>query len=82
MGLVIIQYENGEYPDDISLAQKTKNVDVIIGGHTHTFMDAPLLLRNQVQKNVLIHQVGWAGLRLGFLKLQVNVKTREIKYEV
>jgi 5'-nucleotidase len=76
------QYENSEYPDDITLAQKTKNIDVIIGGHTHTFMDAPLLLKNLAKKNVLIHQVGWAGLRLGVLKLSVNLRTREIKYEV
>jgi 5'-nucleotidase len=50
---------------DISLAQNSRSIDLIIGGHTHTFMDQPDYLRNKEGKNVIIHQVGWAGIRLG-----------------
>lgn len=31
---------------DISLAKQTRNVDIIIGGHTHTDLSAPLMLPN------------------------------------
>lgn len=54
-----------EKVSDIALAQNSRNIDLIIGGHTHTFMDKPDYFRNKEGKNVIIHQVGWAGIRLG-----------------
>jgi 5'-nucleotidase len=52
-------------PSDIVLAQKTKNIDLIIGGHTHTFLDKPVIEKNIEGKEVLINQVGCYGLNLG-----------------
>ena len=54
-----------EKPSDILLAQKTKNIDLIIGGHTHTFLDKPVIKKNSEGKDVLINQVGCFGLNLG-----------------
>jgi 5'-nucleotidase len=54
-----------EKPSDILLAQKTKNIDLIIGGHTHTFLDKPVIEKNSDGKDVLINQVGCFGLNLG-----------------
>lgn len=50
---------------DLTLAKATRNIDLIIGGHTHTFLDAPVSVQNADGKPVLINQVGWAGLYLG-----------------
>jgi len=50
---------------DIVLARESRSIDIIIGGHTHTFMDAPDMQHNKEGHPVLIHQVGWAGQRLG-----------------
>ena len=50
---------------DLILAKKTKNIDLIIGGHTHTFMNKPIEIRNSIGKKVLINQVGCYGLFLG-----------------
>ena len=50
---------------DLKLASLTKNIDLIIGGHTHSFLDKPTVQKNSEGKNMLINQVGWAGLRLG-----------------
>ena len=52
---------------DIVLAGETENIDLIIGGHTHTFMDAPELYKNKIGSDVLVNQVGWAGIQLGRL---------------
>jgi len=52
-------------PSDIVLAQKTKDIDLIIGGHTHTFLDKPVIEKNLEGKEVLINQVGCYGLNLG-----------------
>ena len=51
--------------DDIKLAEQTKNIDLIIGGHTHTFLNKPISKMNIEQKPVLIAQVGWAGIKIG-----------------
>ena len=50
---------------DINLARKTKNIDLIIGGHTHTFLDKPVIEKNNEGKEVLINQVGCYGINLG-----------------
>ena len=52
---------------DIKLAEKTKNIDLIIGGHTHTSLEKPTKIRNLSGKTTLITQVGWAGINLGRL---------------
>ena len=50
---------------DLNLARATKNIDLIIGGHTHTFLPKPTIEKNVDNKNVLVNQVGCYGLYLG-----------------
>ncbi|MFT4601915.1 MAG: 5'-nucleotidase [Arenicella sp.] len=50
---------------DKVLAAESKHIDLIIGAHTHTFMDKPEMHKNKDGKSVLVNQVGWAGLVLG-----------------
>jgi len=50
---------------DLNLARATKDIDLIIGGHTHTFLPRPTIEKNSVGKNVLVNQVGAYGLYLG-----------------
>lgn len=50
---------------DLVLASKTKNIDLIIGGHTHTFLPKPTFAKNSVGENVLVNQVGCYGINLG-----------------
>lgn len=63
-----IGYDYKEEPNKISdkiLAANTENIDIILGGHTHTFLPEPQTFTNRQGKNVLVNQVGWAGLLLG-----------------
>jgi 5'-nucleotidase len=50
---------------DTKLATLTKDIDLIIGGHTHTFLDKPTVLKNAEGKDVLVNQVGCYGINLG-----------------
>ncbi|NJW51470.1 metallophosphatase [Salinimicrobium oceani] len=50
---------------DMKLASLTRNIDLIIGGHTHTFLPKPTVTNNLDGNNVLVNQVGWAGVNLG-----------------
>ncbi len=52
------------------LAKESQYVDLILGGHTHTFLDAPELHKNKAGSDVLINQVGWAGIVLGRLDFE------------
>lgn len=58
------KYQNDKV-SDIRLAEKSEHIDLIIGGHTHTFLPKPEVVKNSVGKQVLVNQVGWAGLQLG-----------------
>lgn len=55
---------------DVVLANNTKNIDLILGGHTHTFMQQPDIQPTLSNKTCIINQAGWAGLLLG--KIEVN----------
>lgn len=50
---------------DLKLAEQTKDIDLIIGGHTHTFLDKPTIVKNSEGKEVLVNQVGCYGINLG-----------------
>jgi 5'-nucleotidase len=63
-----IGYNYKKNPDkvsDLNLARATKDIDLIIGGHTHTFLPKPTVEKNSLGKNVLVNQVGAYGLYLG-----------------
>jgi len=55
----------GEKISDMTFAGQTRDIDLIIGGHTHTFLKKPVKQLNLDEKEVLINQVGWAGINIG-----------------
>jgi 5'-nucleotidase len=57
--------KNPDQISDLNLAKRTKNVDLIIGGHTHTFLKKPTIVKNLEQENMLVNQVGCWGVNLG-----------------
>ncbi|WP_420150487.1 bifunctional metallophosphatase/5'-nucleotidase [Spirosoma sp.] len=62
------KYNDATVSDNV-LAAKTRNIDLIIGGHTHTFLDAPVVVNNLDGQPVWVNQVGFAGIYLGRLDL-------------
>jgi 5'-nucleotidase len=58
------KYPDKKVSDDV-LAGQVNNIDLIIGGHTHTFLDEPVLKTNSDNKPMYVTQVGWAGIWLG-----------------
>lgn len=59
---------------DIKLAQQTEGIHLIIGGHTHTFLEKPTVEMNLKGNPTLINQVGWAGVQLGRIDFYVGKK--------
>jgi 5'-nucleotidase len=58
------KYEEKKISDEV-LAKESSYIDLIIGGHTHTFLDTPVKYMNRDGKEIFVAQVGWAGIRLG-----------------
>lgn len=76
-----IGFDYNDQPEKISdkhLAAKTSGIDLILGGHTHTFLPEPLTFQNKDHKNVIVNQVGWAGILLGRLDFYFD-KNKEVK---
>ena len=60
------EYSNNEQRvSDVKLSSQTEDIDLIIGGHTHTFLEKPVIRKNRKGNRVLINQVGCYGVNLG-----------------
>lgn len=55
--------------DDYDIAHSVDDIDLIIGGHTHTFLDSPTVIQKDSGKSVYITQMGHSGIRLGRIDL-------------
>jgi 5'-nucleotidase len=67
------EYQTDKVSDRV-LAAQTSNIDIILGGHTHTFMEKPIEVNNSEGKPVLINQVGWGGLHLGRIDIEISTE--------
>jgi len=63
---------------DVKLASKTRYTDLILGGHSHTFLEKPAEYFNAENKKVIINQAGWAALMLGQLDFQFERQKRSV----
>lgn len=70
------KYEDSKV-SDLVLGASTSNIDLIIGGHTHTFLPEPVVIKNKKNEDVIINQVGWAGVQLGQLNYLFEKKLRK-----
>ncbi len=66
------QYKESNKVSDEKLAAATENIDLIIGGHTHTFFEKPVIYKNKKGDDVVVNQVGWAGIILGRLDFEFS----------
>jgi len=64
---------------DVRMSKQSKNIDLIIGGHTHTFIDQPYVFRNSDNKEIIVAQVGWGGIKLGRIDYYL-VKRSGVKF--
>jgi 5'-nucleotidase len=70
------KYDNKKV-SDIVLAQNTNYIDLIVGGHTHTFLPEPSSIRNLKGSETLINQVGFAGINLGRIDFIFKRKNKQ-----
>lgn len=78
------KYDDAKVSDEI-LAQQSFDIDLIIGGHTHKTFPKPRQYKNKNGGDVLVNQVGWAGINLGRIdyvfegkKMKKNLKAHTV----
>ena len=63
--------------DDRKLAQQVSGIDLLIGGHTHTFLDEPEKIAHPSGHVTLVNQVGWSGINLGLVDFTFDRKKKK-----
>lgn len=58
------EHNPGDITDPV-LASKTRNIDIIVGGHSHTFLEKPDMVKNLDGRAVPVVQTGWMGAYMG-----------------
>ena len=82
--LVICLSHLGYYPNeiplgDITVAKKSRHIDIILGGHSHLFFRQPDRQQNLDGKEVIIQQSGAYGLNIGRLDIEMEQAHKEIR---
>ena len=63
---------------DVELARQSRDIDIIIGGHSHTFVDpktpdkTPYWIKNAAGRPVLVTQTGKYGRNVGYIKIDLD----------
>ncbi len=70
------RYRTADQPSDQTLAREVPDIDLILGGHTHTFLDEPDLYRQGSTGFTLVNQAGWGGMRLGRIDVSFDSALR------
>lgn len=74
--VVCLSHLGFEYQDDrVSdkvVAREVADIDLIIGGHTHTFLNKPFEVYHNDGRVTRIVQAGFGGIRLGRIDYQFN----------
>lgn len=69
--------DNGSVTD-VDLAKESRNIDIIVGGHSHTFVDpsnpekTPYWIKNADGREVLVTQTGKYGRNVGYIKIDLD----------
>lgn len=69
-------YPKEERDGDITIAKKSRYIDLILGGHTHTFMPEPDKRLNVDGHEVIINQTGAYGVYFGRIDIIMEEKTK------
>jgi 5'-nucleotidase len=65
----------GNAANDQELAKNSKFIDIIIGGHSHTYLEKPVVFKNVDGKDVLVYQMGKNGSFVG----RIDAEMQEVK---
>ncbi|MCM1348166.1 MAG: bifunctional metallophosphatase/5'-nucleotidase [Firmicutes bacterium] len=86
VALTHVGYNEDGLIDDVDLARQSEDIDIIIGGHSHTLIDPSKdgspqwLIPNAVGRPVLVAQTGKSGVNVG--EIVVDLDSFEKNYSI
>ncbi len=60
------------YTADKKLAEQSQNIDILIGGHSHTYMKDPDIIKNADGEDILIYQTSGRGVFIGRIDVELS----------
>lgn len=60
------------YSADVRLAESSRNIDLILGGHSHTYLQEPTEQRNRDHRPVMIYQTSGRGAYMGRMDITME----------
>ncbi|MDE6654204.1 MAG: bifunctional metallophosphatase/5'-nucleotidase [Muribaculaceae bacterium] len=75
---IVVAVTHIGYTQDVKLARSSSDIDIIIGGHSHTRIDPadpstePHLIKNRKGRDVLVAQTGRGGERIGEIVIDLD----------
>lgn len=72
--LGIVRESDPSQSYDNELVARTEGIDLILGGHTHTFMEQPAMYQNAAGQEVPIMHVGKSGVYVGEVCLTLSAE--------
>ncbi|AZB44574.1 hypothetical protein CEF21_21065 [Bacillus sp. FJAT-42376] len=78
VALTHIGYQDGGGDNDVTLAKEVEGIDIIVGGHSHTVLSAPVLDNTGAEPTVIV-QTGELSKNLGVLDVEFDPAGKIIK---
>jgi hypothetical protein len=72
--LSLLGYKNNNAPDDVTLAEKSTCLDMIIGGHAKNFHKHPVIALNSKKEEVVIHAASENSTTCGVINIDFDGK--------
>ena len=76
-----LKYDSKKVSDTI-LAESCSYIDIVIGGHTHSFLENPIEINSKIAGKTFINQVGWAGINLGIIDVYKDNSKSKSKFRL
>ena len=73
-------YSDPKKVSDLVVATQTKDIDLIIGGHTHTFLEQPTAVKNLNNQITLVNQTGFGGINLGRIDISFSKDKKKKRF--
>ncbi len=75
-------YKNSNEVDDVTLASKSTNLDIIIGGHSNNFSKHPVIVFNKNREEVIINHSLSGGVDFGKIEIEFDAygKKRHVAF--
>ncbi|MGL5273214.1 MAG: bifunctional metallophosphatase/5'-nucleotidase [Phocaeicola sp.] len=64
-------WQNSDTCDEV-LIPNTRNIDIVIGGHSHSYFEKPKVYKNMDGQDVTLHHMGKSGVYFGEIRVKMQ----------